>query len=688
MFKYLLTFSSFIILLSCTTDGLKIYEPDLLGPPSFTLSFTAGSGGSVSSPGGVYEEGSEVTITATPVSGYIFSGWSNGSADNPITLTVNSDTTLNATFTAIPTYSVTLTANSGGSVTGGGSYQEGTQVTLSATPTSGYIFSSWSDGLTDSNRTITISENITLSANFVETVYTYTLSVEAGNGGSVSSSGGVYEEGVQVTITASPDSGYTFGSWSNGSTENTITITLDSDLSLTANFETIPSFSISLNANSGGSVSGAGTYYQGAQVTISASPNSGYLFSSWSDGSTEQNRTISVTQNLTLTANFVESINNYSLSVEAGNGGSVSTIGGVYEDGTQVTITATPSSGFVFVSWSDGSTQQNRTITVTQNLTLTANFETIITDVLYLAENGVTIKANTTPFTDDYTGTTHEFNGNLYTIVNDGTLRNMVNNGEDLTYVVTTKCTNMKALFQYTDFNGDISSWDVSNVDDIGQMFSQNIYFNVDLSHWDVSNVTNMQRMFSGARSFNKDISSWDVSKVTNMYQMFRGAESFNQPLETWDVSNVTNMIEMLYDTPFNQPLANWDVSSVTNMKGLFGRNEEFNQDISSWNVSNVTNMKQMFYVSTFNQPLANWNVSSVTIMDEMFRNAQEFNQDISSWNVSNVTNMLEMFSNAINFNQDLSSWSVQSVTNCTDFSIYSSSWTLPKPNFTNCNPN
>ena len=72
---------------------------------------------------------------------------------------------------------------------------------------------------------------------------------------------------------------------------------MDSDLSLTANFETIPSFSNGLNANSGGSVSGAGTYDQGAQVTISASPNSGYLFSSWSDGSTEQNRTITVTQN-------------------------------------------------------------------------------------------------------------------------------------------------------------------------------------------------------------------------------------------------------------------------------------------------------------------------------------------------------------------------------------------------------
>ena len=42
--------------------------------------------------------------------------------------------------------------------------------------------------------------------------------------------------------------------------------------------------------------------------------------------------------------------------------------------------------------------------------------------------------------------------------------------------------------------------------------------------------------------NFNEDISSWDVSNVTNMEDMFYSASSFNQPLEKWDVSNVTNM--------------------------------------------------------------------------------------------------------------------------------------------------
>jgi len=55
---------------------------------------------------------------------------------------------------------------------------------------------------------------------------------------------------------------------------------------------------------------------------------------------------------------------------------------------------------------------------------------------------------------------------------------------------------------------------------------------------------------------------------------------------------------------------------------------------------------------------------------------------------VSNVTNMQSMFFNAIYYNQDLSSWSVDGVTSCNYFSYGTSSWTLPQPNFTNCDPN
>ena len=64
------------------------------------------------------------------------------------------------------------------------------------------------------------------------------------------------------------------------------------------------------------------------------------------------------------------------------------------------------------------------------------------------------------------------------------------------------------------------------------------------------------------------------------------------------------------------------------------------------------------------------------------------FNQPIGNWDVSSVTDMGFMFYGATAFNQDLSSWSVDGVTQCLQFSDGATSWTLPQPNFTNCDPN
>lgn len=98
--------------------------------------------------------------------------------------------------------------------------------------------------------------------------------------------------------------------------------------------------------------------------------------------------------------------------------------------------------------------------------------------------------------------------------------------------------------------------------------------------------------------------------------------------------------------------------------------------------------MGEMFYGSKISCELNNWNVSNVTNMERMFQNTAIFNKDIGNWDVSNVASMGYMFTNSAIFNQDLSSWEVSSVLNCFEFSRLANSWTLPKPNFTNCNPN
>ena len=64
----------------------------------------------------------------------------------------------------------------------------------------------------------------------------YTLTVSAGEGGSVSSEGGTYESGTQISVTASPKLGSIFSGWSNGSTSSTITITMEDSINLTSEF--------------------------------------------------------------------------------------------------------------------------------------------------------------------------------------------------------------------------------------------------------------------------------------------------------------------------------------------------------------------------------------------------------------------------------------------------------------------
>ena len=100
-----------IFIYSCSSNDDTSAPPSVVqttDPESeatqYTLTVSAGKGGSVSSEGGTYDEGTSVTITATPKYGYVFTGWSNGSTENSISIEVNQNTTLTASF--IPDYQV------------------------------------------------------------------------------------------------------------------------------------------------------------------------------------------------------------------------------------------------------------------------------------------------------------------------------------------------------------------------------------------------------------------------------------------------------------------------------------------------------------------------------------------------------------------------------------------------------
>ena len=168
LFPIVFALTAFLFVYSCSTDEDDAPPPAAI-VKKYTLAVTAGEGGSVSSSGGTYSQGTQVSITATPSSGFAFSQWSNGSTTNPITVTLNSNTNLSASFTAIiNSYTLTVTAGEGGTVsTEGGTYDEGTEVTITATPAEGYEFVGWegSDS-TEALLTLNLNSNQTISAIF------------------------------------------------------------------------------------------------------------------------------------------------------------------------------------------------------------------------------------------------------------------------------------------------------------------------------------------------------------------------------------------------------------------------------------------------------------------------------------------------------------------------------------------
>lgn len=170
--------------------GTYGYKPQVLIEPTneeipvgtyFSINATGGEHGHVQGAGRV-AQGSSKTLTGVPDDGYRVKGWYDNAAGSGEALgtgstytiaDVQEDVTIFCLFEPLPGEEVTITAtvgaDGGGTVTGGGTYPKGSQVTLTAVPENdNYQFMSWSDGNSSNPRTFTANESMTISANFLD----------------------------------------------------------------------------------------------------------------------------------------------------------------------------------------------------------------------------------------------------------------------------------------------------------------------------------------------------------------------------------------------------------------------------------------------------------------------------------------------------------------------------------------
>ena len=400
-----------------------------------TLGGAGGTGGSVmSAPAGincpgdcteVYAHNTDVALTPTANSGYVFTGWTGGCntiVGDVCTAKLNQDRNVTATFQAAFTLSVNKTGTGSGTVTSvpagidcgadcGEPYATGTVVTLTATPAVGSTFTGWSGDCTGTG-TCVVTMNAAKSVTASFTIATYTLSASlagTGSGTVTSAPAGIncpgdcsedYDYNTMVTLTAAPATGSNFTGWSGDCTgTGSCVVTMDQARSVTATF-TLQTFTLSVSLAGAGSgtvtSSPAGIncpgdcsedYDYNTMVTLTATPATGSLFDGWSGDCTGTDPcVVTMDQAHSVTATF--SVQTFELSVSlagAGSGSVSSTPAGIdcgsdcsedYDYNTEVTLTATPATGSVFGGWGGACTGTDPcVVTMTEARSVTATFE-------------------------------------------------------------------------------------------------------------------------------------------------------------------------------------------------------------------------------------------------------------------------------------------------------------------------
>ncbi len=231
------------------------------------------------------------------------------------------------------------------------------------------------------------------------------LFATATTGGMVSLAppGGFYLSNTVVTLTALPEAGWEFLSWTGDAsgTANPLDLVMHRDRIVTAQFGLIPRFTLAVRTVGSGTVSGntQSNYERGTRVDLSAAPDPGWEFLSWSgDASgTSSNLSLVMDRNKSVTAQF-GLIPRYTLAVTKVGSGAVSgNTQSNYMRGTTVNLSAEPAPGWEFVSWSgDASgTSSNLSLVMDRNKSVTAQFRQFLFTLTVTTVGGGAVTGNT-----------------------------------------------------------------------------------------------------------------------------------------------------------------------------------------------------------------------------------------------------------------------------------------------------
>ncbi|MBI4847180.1 MAG: SBBP repeat-containing protein [Nitrospirae bacterium] len=361
-----------------------------------------------------FNENTSVTLTATASAGSIFTGWSGtngaacGTASTCVVAMGTADKAVTGTF-VLNTLTYTKAGNGSGTVSSSpaginaaassttANFNGGTVVTLTASPATGTTFNGWSGaGGCTGTGTCVLTMDGPKAATATFTLDTYALTyTKTGTGtcttvsspagiNSLSSTSANFDYGTSVTLTATPEPGTTFNGWSGtGGCTGTGTCVLAMTAARAATATcTLNTYALNYTKAVGGngtvqsSPSGINnasgnasfTYDYNTPVTLTATPDAGSTFGGWTGCDSTPGGTCVVAmtsiRNVTGTFNLITWALNYT-KAGTGSGTVVTTVGGVpiginsstsasfsFNQGTVVTITATPSAGSIFTGWS------------------------------------------------------------------------------------------------------------------------------------------------------------------------------------------------------------------------------------------------------------------------------------------------------------------------------------------------